>query len=306
MTPPRAARSPFTLLTPIVIGVVVASAAVIFLVFLVIPSRGKVQTDAQRPDAPAINAPGVSELPKPKQEGHPINRINEPLFLEPTSTPEELAMAEPTKRPTKTPTEEVVVEFSSTPRVIRTPTPTYAAPVIDEQPTVVWAPTEAPPPPSHHPRLRLARRRQRRRRPRSHRRSLRSRPGLPRLRLLHPRPLRLHHRCRPPIPLRRRYRRLTPPQPRLSRDAAATATATVPIIEGPPVTETPTDLTATPGRLTPRLRPARPSRRRNGRRPPPQTYHPQARLRRPTDRSANRLGLCDHARMNPQSRSRRM
>src|SRR5690242_9374133 len=116
MTPPRAARSPFTLLTPIVIGVVVAGAAVIFLVFMVIPSRGQADPDAQRPDAPAINAPGVSELPESKPLGHPINRINEPLFLDPTSTPDELAMVEPTKRPTKTPTEEVVVEFSSTPR----------------------------------------------------------------------------------------------------------------------------------------------------------------------------------------------
>src|SRR6188472_1027305 len=144
MTPPRAARSPFTLLTPIVIGVIVASAAVIFLVFLVIPSRGNVDTDAQRPDAPAINAPGVSELPKPKQEGHPINRINEPLFLDPTNTPEELAMVDPTSQATDTPT--VEVEFSSTPRVIRTPTATYSAPVIIEQPTTVWVPTEAPPP----------------------------------------------------------------------------------------------------------------------------------------------------------------
>ena len=237
MTPPRAARSPFTLLTPIVIGVVVASAAVIFLVFLVIPSRGKVQTDAQRPDAPAINAPGVSELPKPKQEGHPINRINEPLFLDPTSTPEELAMVEPTKRPTKTPTEEVVVEFSSTPRVIRTPTPTYAAPVIDRAADhglgadrgSAAGPATAPGGDRHAAASADGDQD-------STARSLRSQPGLPRRRRLHPRRLRLHHRRRPPIPLRRRYRRLTRPQPCLPD---VTPTATVPIIEGPPVTETP-------------------------------------------------------------------
>lgn len=244
MTPPRAARSPFTLLTPIVIGVVVASAAVIFLVFLVIPSRGKVQTDAQRPDAPAINAPGVSELPKPKQEGHPINRINEPLFVDPTSTPEDLAMVEPTKRPTKTPTEDVVVEFSSTPRVIRTPTPTYAAPVIIEQPTMVWVPTEAPPPVQPPPPAATDT-------PPPAPTATKVPPTIapePTRTPAPPPPPPATATPAPPAPTADPTSPTLPPvDPTPTVSASVTPTATVPIIEGPPVTETPTDLTVTPG-----------------------------------------------------------
>ena len=62
MDPSRATRSSFSLLTPIVIGVAVAIAAIVLLAFMVIPSHGQIDVDAQRPEATAINAPEVAEL----------------------------------------------------------------------------------------------------------------------------------------------------------------------------------------------------------------------------------------------------
>ena len=58
MAQPRTARSPFAALAPIMVGVAVASAAIAFLVVMVLPGGGQVEVDAELPDATSIEIPG--------------------------------------------------------------------------------------------------------------------------------------------------------------------------------------------------------------------------------------------------------
>jgi hypothetical protein len=138
------------LLTPIVVGVAVAGAAIAFLVFMVIPSRGQADPNAQRPDGPAINAPGVVDVAENKPGGHPINRIDEPLLIgQPSPTPETDVALVLTDAATETAAP--APDFSSTPRVIRTPTrapaqPTEAPPTREPYVPPPPPPTQPPPP----------------------------------------------------------------------------------------------------------------------------------------------------------------
>jgi hypothetical protein len=144
MDPSRATRSSFSSFTPIVIGVAVASAAIVLLAFMVIPSRGQIDVDAELPDATAINAPEVAELKDSNADGHLINRIDEPLILEPTETPASIIVTPTEVERIATATVVVFPELSSTPRIIRTATPIYTATLTGSFPTSV-PPTRVPP-----------------------------------------------------------------------------------------------------------------------------------------------------------------
>jgi hypothetical protein len=133
----RAMPSSFPHLAPILIGVAVASAAIVLLALMVIPSNGQPEVDAQRPDATAIIAPQVNDRnDESDADGHLIIRINEPLDLSSSQTPTPILAAAVIKK-SSTATKTVSVDLSSTPRVIRTATPVHTSTPVDSVPTSV-------------------------------------------------------------------------------------------------------------------------------------------------------------------------
>jgi hypothetical protein len=131
------------------VGVAVAGAAITFLAFMVIPSRGQVDPDAQRPDGPAINAPGVVDVAETKSGGHPINRIDEPLLIgEPSRTPDQDVALAPTDAATDTPVPQpTATKPAPTNTAAPPPPPTATVPSITRvpptpTPLVVASPTD--------------------------------------------------------------------------------------------------------------------------------------------------------------------
>lgn len=137
----RAPSSSYSNLAPILIGIAVAGAAILLLALTALPSGGQVDVDAQRPEAPVINAPQIDDNDS-DADGHMVIRIDEPLTLTSshTVTPT-LAAIVVTERATGT--EPVFIDLSSTPRVIRTATPAHTPTPVGRYPTSA-PPTRVP------------------------------------------------------------------------------------------------------------------------------------------------------------------
>ncbi|MDQ2682072.1 MAG: hypothetical protein M3Y37_00955, partial [Chloroflexota bacterium] len=136
-------------LTPMITGIAFAVAAIAFLAWAVMPSRGSDNIGGERPNSDGIIAPDdiafeediATETPVPGGDGEDrVVRIDEPLVLPETSAPAQLDDA------TATPTENgrAVLRISSTPRVINTSTPAAVATAPPPQPSV-QVPTRVPP-----------------------------------------------------------------------------------------------------------------------------------------------------------------
>jgi hypothetical protein len=138
-------------LTPMIIGVAFTVAIIAILAWTVLPSSGSENEAPNRPDGEEITAPefaledtdstATTEL---TDEGR-INRVDEPLVLDPTSTP--TATAIDTAVPT--PTTARVDLGDETPRVISPPTaivqPTLYSPDPTRAAPTRVAPTRVPP-----------------------------------------------------------------------------------------------------------------------------------------------------------------
>jgi hypothetical protein len=139
-------------LTPMIIGVATALAAVALLAFFVLPSRGEGnQNDTV--DGTVITAPEVAledETATPTPERTPkVHRVDDPLIIEPSATFTEVV---PSETPIPTETLDTLPGFETTPRVLQptneiADTPTF--PPVGEVPTAIPTrpPVQPPPPP---------------------------------------------------------------------------------------------------------------------------------------------------------------